>query len=246
MQEEAFNEFNNFNVLNKFQLSQNAIAISKAAFKKEAKIIPRQEMLHLKYQAVCFNLYSSMYMYTRYLDNINTSMNIIYFQSANNFLQSSWDSIFQMISMFNLEDEEVERLLLDEKERIKCEKKLNVGNYINKNKTSDKYIKTLDKIYKQSIKDIREINNYVKHNGHIRANSEERLFKGVKIDIQTLENEVVKEEFNLERNVDIESLIQSIKNCINLILDFINTYMDDNIDDTYDYLIGFSRKITRA
>lgn len=243
--DKAFEEFQHFDVLNKFQLSHDAIAISKTVFINGNDIMPSQEILHLKYQAVCFNMYSSMYMYIKYLENISTSLNLIYLQASNNYLQSSWDCIYQMISMFNLEDEHIKVLLNDEEERVKHEKRFNLFKYSSQNISSSDDIKKLDKIYNHVMKSIREINNYVKHNGHISPPRGEKVFKGFRVDIDTGEQEFIEQDLHLERLVDVETLGRNIKKCIIIVLDFIETYMESHIDNIYRYLIGFSKQLIK-
>lgn len=243
--DKAFEEFQHFDVLNKFQLTQDAIALSKSVFTNGYNITPSQEILHLKYQAVCFNIYSSMYMYIKYLEDISKPVNLIYLQASNNYLQSSWDCIYQMISMFNLDDKHVTELLKDEEKRVKHEQRFNLSKYSSKNISSDNDVKKLDEIYQENMKVVREINNYVKHNGHISPQRREKFFEGFKVDLDTGEQEFIKQDLHLERVVDVETLGHNIKECIVIVLNFIDTYMESNIDSTYRYLIGFSKQLVK-
>lgn len=172
---QAFSNFKNFSVLNEFQLSQQAIALSKTSVNTGKPLSPNQELLHMKYQSVCFNLYSSILMFTNYT-NYDETIGLIYLQASNNYLQSAWDCLYQMLNIFKLDKKKALNLLKDDEEREKYEKQLSINNYIKNNK-NDTYIKHLDTIYKINIKAVRDENNYVKHNGHVSSSRNRKDFK---------------------------------------------------------------------
>lgn len=65
------------------------------------------------------------------------------------------------------------------------------------------------------------------------------------MDLDTGEQEFIKQDLHLERVVDVETLGHNIKECIVIVLNFIDTYMESNIDSTYRYLIGFSKQLVK-
>lgn len=242
--DENFFDFPDFELINKYQLDQNMIGLSKVGFKIGYDLKPNQEILHLKYQAVTFNLYGSMYMFIHFKNNKDNAIGLMYLQSSNNFLQSSWDCLFQMINMFNLEIGHAEKLIKDENKRIATEKKLKVYDYMVKHK-NDEYIQNLKNLYDSKMKLVRNENNYVKHNGHVSAEANRKEFKAGRIDLKTGESEIINQNLYRERGININKLSKDILECINKVLEFLNKYMEDHIDDLYKHLILLSNEVQK-
>lgn len=249
-------EIKNFHTLNYYSLDKKVIGLSRDAFVEDGKMNSFDEMFHLKYQSVCFNLYASLYMYSTAL-SYKDAQELLFIQSSNNYLQSAYDNMFQLIRILDEDINKLDEVLKDITKRVKWEKNFRIEN-LETTKINLKYIMKLDKFFNDYLSELRFENNYVKHNGHVSIEEMEQYNHLIKLDsIKFIEglnngediNSLLKDGNQIEtsiyheKSIDLEKIKSSIPIAIEKLLELLDIIMSENISVQYKEVMKITKTI---
>lgn len=115
-------EYKNIDIINKYYVEDTFFAVAEN-FIDGWKINSTQKILGLKYSAVAFNIYTSIYYLEEYWfkckDKFQELINI---QSSNFYLQAAYDNLYQLLNFMSLSEQENKELYNNDKKRYNKEK----------------------------------------------------------------------------------------------------------------------------
>lgn len=248
-------DFPNSYLINKYYISDFMLGAGKAIFNDENKLNPKQEMLNLRYNAISFNLYCSMFYLDEYFKVFKIAPNnLMSLQTSNFYLQAAYDSLYQLLHFMTFNENKLKFYLKNEKKRQNEEKSLVIKDFKG-NEENKHIVKLIKNFFFSRLKKIRDINNYVKHNGqlHFQKNPEINFSEidtnnkdlldallSATSDVKNGESElnatVVK-----NKKIDLVYVSENIYISINHLCYLLNLCMEMYTDNTYLELVSKSK-----
>ncbi|MDS3951413.1 hypothetical protein ACKI6Z_06285 [Staphylococcus epidermidis] len=248
--------YKNINVLNKYYINEGIFPVAER-FVEHYRINGTQKIISLKYNAITYNLFTTMYFIDEYTFNShNDFKKMMNLQSGNFYLQAAYDNLYQLLYFMTFSNNKNELLFKDDHKRYQVEASFRIIDFI-KNNRENIIVKELKKLYKSKMATIRKSNNYVKHNGQLE-DYEKNTAEAYEVEFNQddILQGIRKAKYNLENNInpmvskvpkgkkiDLIELSHQIYLVVDDLLQILDKTMEIYIDDSYREMVRITNNV---